>query len=579
MKEINPIGIRLGLNKFWRIPFVEKEFNYVFTLKNVLTVTSKIYSILQYSSHFLLYVVRKLFSYYQFLKKKFFLFFNFLFKAVFSMPKKISSLSAYFLKNNKTLFFFFDGYSKYQKKTKTISLLLFYFLLVKRTILSSNLFFSSSGLILFDINFIALVNKFKIFRQKFYIYKTAYVKTQFLSKIKRKKKIKTIQLSKKYFLFLKNRKPFVSLSQLYNFILKSSNNSFIYSIFRFKKSFFLKRFLRKKNKIRYKKNFYLRLFLKRKRFRNRHFLDRQFRKRKKIQRSRIRRFKFFKKRFFRRIFRFRYLSSLSVKKQIKKKKKFNFSKISLYKRKKWFFLKKLFLKKLRQLRFKIVFFKKILANKKITLLSQKLLSYYYFYFNNMLCFINSNKIILNSNKIFVLYSYFLKYNLENFISYTSKQPLKLYFKNLYKYIKINKTNRHVFYLLRKRHFKYKKLCSRYFFFIQTINILIIAISTRNARLVGLYLASALVRTKKHFQVLQNFRYLILEFFTKIPVFLGIKIKISGKFHGRDRSSTKILFIYRNLITILTFKSFLDYHYCPVDTYTGTFGLHTWLYYN
>lgn len=588
MKEINPIGIRLSYTKLWKFSFVERKFNYSYVFKNNLTLASKVSNIVQNISYFFIYIMRSLSLYYKFLKKKLLVFIKYLFFAFNKIPTKLTSLKVFFSKNRKNFFFFFGGYSKLKLKTKTLSLILFYFFLIKRYLLKSTMFVGFSGCFFFEINFTAVVSKFKIFKKKFLLYKALLLKKRIISKRKQLKNKKII--NKKYILFLTTKTPFISLTNLYTFVKKTSATNLKFAVFRYKNYFFLKRVLRKRfiKKSRY--YYYQKKLLRKKKF----FL-------RKILNSRTKKsffFKMYKEKFKKSIYflNYFYKSRFYLKNKSRKKKNKSFRrrifgnsskfiKFAQKKKKCWFFLKQLFLKKLKQLRFKFLLLQKIALkyNIKLFAFSKKLFANYFFFFMQMLKNKTSNNIILSSNKLFVIYNFYLKYTLEKFLNKNSgfvANSIKFYFKNLYNYIKTNVIARTVFYLLKKNKSKfYRKMVKRYFSFVHLMNVFILAIYTRNARLLSLYLSSLFVKSKRHNKVLSDFNQLVFDFFLYIPVFLGVKLQMSGKFHGKSRAAKRTLHIYRNLIPILSFNSFIDYHFCNVDTYTGTFGLHVWLYYN
>jgi hypothetical protein len=185
--------------------------------------------------------------------------------------------------------------------------------------------------------------------------------------------------------------------------------------------------------------------------------------------------------------------------------------------------------------------------------------------------------IFKSSKLFTLYIHYIKTHFENFFYKQYNLIVKLYFKNYFKFIKINSGIKNIYFMMRK-HFFYKNLIKRYFFQLEMLNIFIIAIATRNVRLLVMYLGTLLERNRKHSKVLRNFKLLVLEFLVKIPIFLGLKLKISGKFHGKTRASSRTLYIYRNIFSIMTFKSKINYSYFAANTFTGIFGIHLWLFY-
>jgi hypothetical protein len=589
MKEINPIGIRLAYTKLWRFSFVERKFNYSYVFKNNLTLVSRISNIVQKISYFFVFIMRSLSLYYKFLKKKLVVFIKYLFFVFPKIPTKLTALKVFLSKNKKSFFFFFGGYSKFKLKTKTISLILFYFFLVKRYLLNSTMFVGFSGCFFFEINFTAVIAKFKVFKKKFLMYKSVLLKKRIdSSKVNHFKKGSLIY--KKYRLFLTTKIPFVSLSKLYNFVKKIASNNLKFRVFRYKNYFFLKRILRKRFKFKLKYNYYKKKF-SRKKF----FLKPSKRKRNRIA---LKKFFFLKtkknqqvsKKFLKRIRTFNLKLIAKRRKRGKKHRKFLRKRVKIvkfleFRRKSWFFLKRLFLKKLRQLRFKFLFLRKVSLKYKVKFfsISKKIFAHYFLFFTQMLKTKTNNTIMLSSNKLFILYNFYLKYSLENFFrknNILGQTVIKFYFKNLYNYIKTDAIVRTVFRFFKKTKSKfYRKMVKRYFFYVQLMNIFILAIYTRNARLLTVYLSSLFVKTKRHNKILKDFSQLVFDFFLYIPVFLGVKLQMGGKFHGKSRAAKRTLHIYRNLIPILSFNAFIDYHFCNVDTYTGTFGLHVWLYYN
>jgi hypothetical protein len=549
MKEINPIGIRLGYTKYWNSSIVFNRFNYKLSFKIYLTLKFRFFSLIENCSYFLLTIIKELAVYYQFYKKKIILYSKYLFYFFSQIPSGLRDFTLFFSQNQNSFYFFANGYSRFSKKLYNINLLLFFFCLVKRYVISICYFTNNVGEFFVELNFVSLVNKFKIFRRKFFTYKLMFLKrTLYFRKLNLFK-----QKKRRYYLL---NKRFAS-KNIYRLLTKCNINH-PSVVFQKKKSFFLRLHLRRKRRFFF---YYDVFFHKRKlRFQKKSFikLKRKKKKRRKLYLIRLQRL--LHRALFRRRFR---------------------TKVKFFYKKKWFFLKIALLKKLKNLRLKFYFLRERILKYTTSAwfkinFETMIVNYFKFYTTNFL-FKKQNILLFKSSKLFILYTFFLKYRLEKFLSDRYNFPVYLYLKNFSKYLKINSVYRRSFFLLKRKSF-IRFLLKRYFYLLENLNVFIVALSTRNVRLLSIYLGTLFQRTKKHHKVLKDFKFLILNFFTKMPIFFGIKVRVSGKFHGKSRSRTRTLYIYRNIIPLLTFRSKIMYHYRTLSTYTGIFGLHIWMFY-
>jgi len=118
--------------------------------------------------------------------------------------------------------------------------------------------------------------------------------------------------------------------------------------------------------------------------------------------------------------------------------------------------------------------------------------------------------------------------------------------------------------------------SKSFFFLESINILLISIRKRHsAKILSEFISSKLSLLKRHNYFLTFIRRtLLLLINSKYSFVQGLKLRISGRFNGAPRSKTRVFQI--NKIPLQTLESNINYHQSTSFTGNGTFGIKLWI---
>jgi hypothetical protein len=89
----------------------------------------------------------------------------------------------------------------------------------------------------------------------------------------------------------------------------------------------------------------------------------------------------------------------------------------------------------------------------------------------------------------------------------------------------------------------------------------------------------LEKTKRHHFILNNIKSMCYIFFIIYKkYYIGIKLLIRGKFNGKTRRNKRFIFISKKS-SIQKFGVSLDYFYKELHTFTGSFGIHIWFFFN
>jgi len=132
----------------------------------------------------------------------------------------------------------------------------------------------------------------------------------------------------------------------------------------------------------------------------------------------------------------------------------------------------------------------------------------------------------------------------------------------------------------KQYYSYKffqKQIKRNFYILPLYHIIILASYTKNLNLFNYYISFLMQRTRNHLSFFTYFLQLLENFFLIFANLYGIKLWVNGKFNG----STRAFFRYYNIGIPMKLQQI---HYSILykkfysNTYTGSFGIHLWLYY-
>jgi hypothetical protein len=191
--------------------------------------------------------------------------------------------------------------------------------------------------------------------------------------------------------------------------------------------------------------------------------------------------------------------------------------------------------------------------------------------------------ILRSDQLSHLLILYYKKFFENYLTSFLNIPISLYLKNFQHNLKINILFNNIYlrYLNQWFHKKISRKKKLYYIF-NLFNILIYALYTKQSILINYYLSILLKKNRKHTRVLRKLYIIFQNFQLLFRNWNALKILIKGKINGKLRKRKYVIIINivgrRNNLSLQTLDLLIDYNYSYIRTYTGVFGLHTWLYF-
>lgn len=188
--------------------------------------------------------------------------------------------------------------------------------------------------------------------------------------------------------------------------------------------------------------------------------------------------------------------------------------------------------------------------------------------------------VVQSKNYFHLLFLFIKKQMECFFFHVLHVKVFFYLKNFIDYARISRKN---FAYLKKisRKIPACSTVQKYNDYFELLNLLYFSFVLRRPSLLNHYLVLLFEKQQSHRKLLVHIQRLLIDLPRICPYLLTYRIRISGKFNGRLRTSRKVLWLLGSNYAQhdQSLKTKIAYDFTEVSTYTGVFGIHTWFYYS